>query len=57
MKSKKASGSVGGVPTVKMLRRDYFRLPEDLRQTQNGLKVLASLGAGRQGFLPVQLVG
>jgi hypothetical protein len=41
---------------LKIPRRDFFRLPADLRNVSDGLKVLASVG-GRQAFVPVQLIG
>ena len=39
---------------VHMSKRDFFRLPEHLRQVQDGLKVQATEG-GRQVFKPVVL--
>jgi hypothetical protein len=42
-------------PVVLMPKRDFFRLPNNLREVGNGVRVLACLN-GRQVFVPVKLI-
>jgi hypothetical protein len=42
-------------PVVLMPKRDFFQLPDNLRDVSSGVRVLASQN-GRQVFVPVKLV-
>ena len=42
-------------PVVLMPKRDFFRLPDNLREIDNGMRVLACLN-GQQVFVPVKLI-